>query len=48
MRGVGTNGDLEVYELLGGGAHLVAEAELVVTHGVGREDEVSLPLLLPF
>lgn len=46
MREVGTNGDLEVHELLSGGAHLVAEAELVVAHSVGSKDKVSLPLLL--
>lgn len=41
-----TNSDLEVNELLGGVAHLVAEAKLVVADGVGREDKVSLSFLL--
>lgn len=46
-RGGSTYGNLEVDEFIGSTAHLVAEAELVVSHIVGCEDKVSLPFLLP-
>lgn len=42
-----TNGDLEVYKLVRDGAHLVVEAERVVTDIIAREDKVSLSFLLP-
>lgn len=42
-----TDGNLKVDKLIRDGAHLVVEAERVVTDIVAREDEVSLSLLLP-
>lgn len=42
-----TDSNLKVYELVRDGAHLIVEAERVVTDFVAREDEVSLSLLLP-
>jgi hypothetical protein len=38
--------DLKVDKLLGVGAHLVVEAELVFANLLGREYKVALPLLL--
>lgn len=44
--GCGAHRNLKVDELVGDGAHLVVEAELVVTDLVAGEDEVALALLL--
>jgi hypothetical protein len=40
-------GNLKVHKLLGERAHLVVEAEAVLAHLVGREDEIALALLHP-
>jgi hypothetical protein len=42
-----TNRNLKVHKLLGEGAHLIIEAELVFANLVRCEDEIALPLLLP-
>ena len=41
-----TYGNLEIYHLLCECAHLVAEAEAVLAHVIGREDKVALALLV--
>lgn len=45
-RGCSTHRDLEIDKLVGDGAHLVVEAERVVTDLIAGEDKVALALLL--